>query len=58
MDYRANKRRGSFFDLTVFESDLSVRVEWVCMDQCAVADLDLSCAIYDRKVCAQPYMTN
>lgn len=50
MDVRRSKRRGSIFDLTVFETDLCVRVDWECLEHESVADLDLSCAIYDRKV--------
>jgi hypothetical protein len=50
MDDRCRSPRGAAITLKPVETDLSVIVEWLCMDHAVVADLDLSCALYNYKV--------
>lgn len=50
MDSRRGCKEGEILELKPGETELLMRLEWTCLDRTSVADLDLSCATYDRKV--------
>jgi hypothetical protein len=54
MDPRWVTERGVPMALHPYEADIAVRLDWMCTDQAVVADLDLSCALYDFKVRSLP----